>query len=120
MTGAESRTLIEESSVVLFIEPTCATNGRKREDKSFAYKKDFAGGTHWGTLFPMSLEVEIKCRVTRDMKEHLQELARREGSGVKVSALIRRAIEREYFPQIYPVSEITALRAAESTKPQAL
>jgi hypothetical protein len=68
----------------------------------------------------MSLEVEIKCRVTKEMKTHLQALARAEGSGVKVSALIRRAIEKEYFPKAspltYPITEITALRAAEDPK----
>ena len=75
-----------------------------------------------GYIVPMNLEVEIKCRVTREMKDHLQFLAKKEGSGVKVAALIRRAIEAAYFqteksPAIaYPIPEITALRAAEEPK----
>jgi hypothetical protein len=46
----------------------------------------------------VNLEFEIKCRVTQEMKEHLEALASAEGSGVKISHLIRRALEKTYPP----------------------
>lgn len=64
----------------------------------------------------MNLEVEIKCRVPAAMKTHLQDLARREGVGVSLSHMIRKAIEQTYFKAPYPITEVTALRAAEEPK----
>lgn len=50
------------------------------------------------------------------MKTHLQDLARREGVGVSLSHMIRKAIEQTYFKAPYPITEVTALRAAEEPK----
>jgi len=71
----------------------------------------------------MALTETIKAKVEPAMKIELERIAREEGPGVTVSDLVRRAIHHVYFKEkttLYPLEEITALRATESTKPQTL
>lgn len=62
----------------------------------------------------MSLEVDIKCRVEKRMKIHLQEIAKQEGSGIKMADLIRRALEKTYPYPEEPTSDQTHLKVVES------
>ena len=53
------------------------------------------------------------------MKAELERMAVEEGPGVTVSDLVRRAIHHVYFKEnvnLYPLQEITTLRAAETPK----
>ena len=53
------------------------------------------------------------------MKAELERMAADEGPGVTVSDLVRRAVHHVYFKEkttLYPLEEVTALRAAENPK----
>jgi hypothetical protein len=79
------------------------------------------------------LTENIRVRISKKMKSHLELLANRRGPGTKLSDLAREAIHNTYFgddpdgslgsPYLpdppsgpYPIPEITALRAAEVPK----
>jgi hypothetical protein len=67
----------------------------------------------------MALTETVKAKVEPSMKLDLERMAREEGPGVTISDLVRRAIHHVYFKEnttLYPLEEITALRAAEMPK----
>ena len=81
----------------------------------------------------MKMDKAVQIRMPLEMWEHLAKLAKERGPGTKVTALIREAVHKNYFggdleggssvpptpvppPEPYPISEITALRAAEAPK----
>jgi len=67
----------------------------------------------------MALTAMIRAKVEPSMKAELERLAREEGPGVTVSDLVRRAVHHVYFKEkvtLYPLEEISALRAAEEPK----
>lgn len=75
--------------------------------------------TEWGTLFPMALTAMLRAKVEPSMKAELERMAAEEGPGVTVSDLVRRAVHHVYFKEkttLYPLEEVTALRAAEEPK----
>lgn len=90
-----------------------------------------------GYIVPMEdrelLTENIRVRVSKSMKDHLDVLAKKRGPGTKLSDLAREAIHQVYFggdpdggsaakitpiPPTgpYPIPEVTALRAAEEPK----
>jgi len=67
----------------------------------------------------MALTAMIRAKVEPFMKAELERLAREEGPGVTVSDLVRRAVHHVYFKEkvtLYPLEEISALRAEEPKK----
>ncbi len=58
------------------------------------------------------LTENIRVRISKEWKSHLEVLAEQRGPGTKLSDLAREAIHKIYFAS-YP---ITALRAAEAPK----
>lgn len=76
---------------------------------------------------------QVQVRMPLPMWEHLVDLANKRAPGTKPSLLIREAIQKTYFPEDpngghgqppiapppptpCPITEITALRAAEGAK----
>jgi hypothetical protein len=90
-----------------------------------------------GYIVPMKeqerLTENIRVRISKSMKDHLEVLAKKRGPGTKLSDLAREAIHSTYFGDDpegssgvgghgpspsgpYPIQEITALRAAEKPR----
>lgn len=82
------------------------------------------------------MDKQVQVRMPMDMWEHLVQLANKRAPGTKPSLLIREAIQKTYFPDDpnggtevtgagspppppYPISEVTASRAAETPKKSA-
>lgn len=61
------------------------------------------------------LTENIRVRISKKMKSHLQLLADQRGPGTKLSDLAREAIHQTYFAT-YPLAEVRGMRAAESPK----
>ena len=62
----------------------------------------------------MSLQANIKCRVETRMRIHLEELAKKEGSGIKIADMIRRALEKTYPYPEEPTADQKHLKVVES------
>lgn len=69
------------------------------------------------------LTENLRVRISKQWRSHLQSLANQRGPGTKLSDLAREAIHQVYFSEdnrvgtgTYHVQEVTALRAAEAPK----
>lgn len=56
----------------------------------------------------------VQIRMPQEWHLHLETIAKKRGPGTKVTALIREAIYQTY--PMFPITEVTALRAAETPK----
>lgn len=59
-----------------------------------------------------SLEAEIKVRLDADTKDRLEAIAERQGAGIKLSHVVRQAIER-YLKEDLRLQETPDIRPAE-------
>jgi hypothetical protein len=52
---------------------------------------------HWTSMKPETLTENIRVRISKTMKTHLENLANQRGPGTKLSDLAREAIHKTYF-----------------------
>jgi predicted transcriptional regulator len=65
----------------------------------------------------VALDVEVKARVSQGTKEKLARIAHDRGEGVKISNIVREAIQEYLARNHSSAGPVTYLRAAEADEP---